>query len=112
MVDAPATPRFPSVPPRAGHYESFYLKACDPSDPVAVWIRYTIFKRPGAAPVGSVWFTFFDGSADGPQAVKVTLPGPRSAGGDYISVGESRFGPGAVVGSAAADQGCDAAWDL
>ncbi|MDQ3991508.1 MAG: hypothetical protein M3245_04255, partial [Actinomycetota bacterium] len=77
-------PRFPSVPPKAGHYESFYLNACHPEAPVALWIRYTVHKRPGAPPTASVWFTLFDRSAEGPRATKVTLPEPRSGGGDYI----------------------------
>ena len=31
----------------AGHYESYYLKACHPEEPLGVWIRYTVHKRPG-----------------------------------------------------------------
>ena len=29
-------------------YESFYLRAVSPEEPVGVWIRYTVHKRPGA----------------------------------------------------------------
>jgi hypothetical protein len=90
--------RFPGVPARAGHYESFYLKACHPQRPLAVWIRYTVHKRPGAEPSGSLWFTLFDTSADGPRAEKVTLPAPQAGGGGWIRVGEAalggRLGPG------------------
>ena len=70
----PTEARFPSVPGGAGHYESFYLKACDPERPLGAWIRYTVHKRPGAAPTGSLWFTLF--GPDGPRAAKVTVPGP------------------------------------
>ena len=96
---------------KAGHYESFYLKACHPSEPLGVWIRYTVHKRPGAPPNGSLWFTLFDSSADGPSATKAMLPGPESGGGDYIRIGQSRFGPGRVVGSTRTEP-YDAAWDL
>jgi hypothetical protein len=95
----PTEARFPAVRPGAGHYESFYLKACDPVLPLGVWIRYTVHKRPGAEPNGSLWFTLFDGSADGPRARKVTLPGPRAGGGEWIGVGEACMGPGAAEGT-------------
>ena len=49
-VTMPTHARFPEVDLKAGHYESFYLKACHPSEPLGVWIRYTVHKRPGGAP--------------------------------------------------------------
>ena len=42
--------RFPAVPPAAGHYESYYMRAAHPTDPLGVWIRYTVHKRPDALP--------------------------------------------------------------
>jgi hypothetical protein len=103
----PTEARFPGVPARAGHYESFYLKACHPARPLGVWIRYTVHKRPGSPPTGSLWFTLFDAAADGPSARKVTLPGPRSGGGEWLGVGEAfirdRGAAGALEG---------ARWDL
>ena len=39
--------RFPGVDRRAGHYESFYIKATRPGGGRAVWIRHTVHKRPG-----------------------------------------------------------------
>jgi hypothetical protein len=105
--------RFPAVPLARGHYESFYLKAADPARPVAVWIRYTVHKRPGRATTASLWFTLFDRAAGAPRASKVTYAASelRSGEGDYIRIGDSRFSPGAVVGSAASDA-LDAAWEL
>ena len=44
--------RFPDVPSGKGHYESFYLKACHPSEPLGVWIRYTVHKNSAQAPQG------------------------------------------------------------
>ena len=76
-MDDPTRARFPDVPHDAGHYESFYLRAAHPSEPLGIWIRYTVHKRPGEEPKGSVWFTLFDAGADGPWAVKVTEPWPR-----------------------------------
>ena len=103
--------RFPELPLAAGHYESFYLKASHPTDPVSIWIRYTIHKRPGEAPLGSLWFTLFDARADGPWAVKVTTPVVGTGAGEYVHVGEARFEPGRVFGSASAD-GREASWEL
>jgi hypothetical protein len=104
-------PRFPDVPRKAGHYESFYLKARHPSEPLAAWIRYTVHKRPHADPKGSLWFTLFDASAEGPRASKVTLPSLGTGADHYIHIGESRFGPGDVSGRATSDS-ADAAWEL
>ena len=94
----PTEARFPAVPAAQGHYESFYLKACHPDRALGVWIRYTVHKRPGAQPSGSLWFTLFDGSADGPRAHKATLPGPMAGDGHWIRVGEASMGDGAANG--------------
>jgi hypothetical protein len=103
----PTEARFTSLPAGAGHYESFYLKACHPEQALGVWIRYTVHVRPGVAPTGSLWFTLFDGSADGPVARKVTVPGPTAGGGAWIGVGEAVLGPDVARGAAE-----DASWDL
>ncbi len=69
--------RFPAVALAAGHYESFYLKACHPSEPQGVWIRYTVHKRPGEAATGSLWFTLFDRSAGRPARREADVRGGR-----------------------------------
>jgi hypothetical protein len=102
----PTAARFPAVPAKAGHYESFYLKLCDPSEPLGAWIRYTAHKRPGAEPTGSLWFTLFEPS--GPTAAKLTLPGPGTGGTDWLRVGEARIGADGASGSI----GEDVAWRL
>jgi hypothetical protein len=107
MAPSPTDARFPAIAPGAGHYESWYLKLGHPSEPLGVWIRYTIHKRPGAAPTGSLWFTLFDGAADGPRAYKETLPEPSAGDGDWVRVGESRIGDGGADGHAG-----DALWKL
>lgn len=48
---------------RAGHYESYFQRANHPSEPRALWIRYTVFC-PKDAPdkaEGELWFVYFDG---------------------------------------------------
>jgi hypothetical protein len=106
-MDDPTRARFADVPTDGGHYESFYLRAAHPSEPLGIWIRYTVHKRRGAEPTGSLWFTLFDGAADGPWAVKVTEPGPRLPSGAFVEIAGATFGPGAVNGSAG-----EASWDL
>ncbi len=72
--------RFPKVAAKRGHYESFYIKACQPGGGQGIWIRHTVHKRPGAEPNASIWFVLFDREADGPRATKVTVPAERALG--------------------------------
>ena len=106
-----STARFPAVATAAGHYESFYLKASHPTDPVSLWVRYTVHKRPGEAPRGSLWFTLFDARAEAPWAVKVTTDEVGAGDDHLIHVGAARFEPGRVTGSASSD-GRTASWSL
>jgi hypothetical protein len=92
--------RFPAM---AAGYESFYLRACHPDGGLGVWIRYTVHRRPGQAPSGSLWFTLFEES--GPTATKLTVPDP--AAGDWIRIADARLGPGSATGRAN-----EAEWDL
>jgi hypothetical protein len=107
----PTRARFPAVDRGSGHYESFYVKACHPSGGLGVWIRYTVHKRPGAEPVGSVWFTLFDAEAGAPYAVKETLPAPSSGGTAWLRVGEAAIGNGRATGGASGE-GRAASWEL
>jgi hypothetical protein len=102
------TARFPALPAKAGHYESFYIKACHPSDPLGLWIRHTVHKRPGEAPTGSLWFTLFDGR---PSAVKETLADVGAGDDEYIHIGGSALGFGTAAGRAEGE-GRTASWDL
>ena len=112
-MDDATRARFPGVPAEAGHYESYYLRAAHPSEPVGIWIRYTIHKRPGARPTGSLWFTLFDAAADAPLASKVTFPADalHTDGTDYVDIGDSSFGPTRIHGAARTER-CDASWQL
>jgi hypothetical protein len=105
--------RFPRVGAKAGHYESFYVKACEPGGGRGVWIRHTVHKRPGAEPNASIWFTFFDRAADGPRATKVTVPAAELSvpPGSWIRVADAEIGPGAAEGSVDTEA-LAAAWSL
>jgi len=105
--------RFPRVAAKAGHYESFYIKACQPGGGRGVWIRHTVHKRPGAEPNASIWFVLFDRAADGPRATKVTVPaGELSAPpGSWIRVAGAEVGPGRARGSVSTEA-LDASWSF
>src|ERR1700709_1088871 len=93
--------RFPRVAAKAGHYESFYIKACEPGGGRGIWIRHTVHKRPGAEPSASIWFVFFDRAAAAPPATKVTLPASELSApeGSWIRVGDAELAPGQAEGS-------------
>jgi hypothetical protein len=105
--------RFPGVAGKAGHYESFYIKACQPGGGRGIWIRHTVHKRAGAEPNASIWFVLFDREAEGPRATKVTVPAAELAAppGSWIRVGAAEIGPGRAQGSVATDA-LNASWDL
>jgi hypothetical protein len=105
--------RFMGVPAKAGHYESFYIKACEPGGGRGVWIRHTVHKRPGAEPNGSIWFCLFDRSGEGPRATKVTVAADQLSApkDDWIRVGDAEIGPGRAEGSVDTEA-LSAAWSL
>jgi hypothetical protein len=109
----PTAARFPEVGRRAGFYESFYLRACDPAERRGVWIRHTVHKKPGVEPRASLWFVLFDPEAGLPYAVKQTHPAPAlsSGDGDWIRIGESALRADGARGSASGE-GRTAEWDL
>ena len=110
-VDDLILPRFPTLRRDDGGYESYYLKAAHPSEPKAVWIRHTVHKRPGAAPTGALWCTFFDRDAGAPLAIKQTLGSPRAGGDELLRLGNARFGRREASAHVEAD-GRDGGWDL
>lgn len=104
MSDDPFRARFGEL---AHGYESFYLRACRPEGGLGVWIRYTVHRRDGEPPAGSLWFTLFDAAAPGPVATKLTLPGPTVADGEWIKIGDAGIGPGGADGAIG-----DISWEL
>ncbi len=105
--------RFPRVGQKAGHYESFYVKACEPGGGRGIWIRHTVHKRPGAEPNASIWFVCFDRAAEGPRATKVTVPAAQLSvpAGSWIRVADAEIGPGRAEGSVDTEA-LSAAWSL
>ncbi|TMM17467.1 MAG: hypothetical protein E6F96_08665 [Actinobacteria bacterium] len=89
-----ASPIFPRAPVRAGMYESFYLRAVAPDEPLGAWIRHTVHKRPGQRPRGSVWCTLFDASQGPPLMHKLTTDGLQVPAGGWIAVTDAGAGGG------------------
>jgi hypothetical protein len=103
-----ATAVFPNASAGAGMYESFYLRAVSPLEPVGVWIRYTVHKRPGQRPAGSIWCTVFDARRGAPFMHKLTAPDPTAPAGAWIEIGD-----GATLGPERAEGTCGGAhWSL
>jgi hypothetical protein len=68
---------------RAGHYESYFLRGNHPEQPLAFWIRYTVFSPKGRpeAGCGELWAIVFDGEMRRCIAAKREVP-----------IAECRFG--------------------
>src|SRR5215211_8494996 len=77
--------RFPAVERRDGHYESFYIKATQPSGGRGVWIRHTVHKRPDEEPTAAIWLTLFDAGAPSPRATKASF------GADQLSAPQGAY---------------------
>jgi hypothetical protein len=88
-------------------YESFYLRAVSPDEPVCVWIRHTVHKRPGERARGSVWCTVFDAGKGRPYMHKLTSDALSVPGGGWIEVDGARFTPEHAEGACGA-----ARWSL
>ncbi|MGA2455239.1 MAG: hypothetical protein ABSG93_17140 [Solirubrobacteraceae bacterium] len=98
---------FASAPSSARMYESFYLRAVSPEEPVGIWIRHTISKPAGREPTGAVWCTVFDARRGRPFMHKHSGQQPSTPAGSWIALGESEIGPGHAQGSCGA-----ARWSL
>ncbi len=94
-----ADPVFPNAASGAGMYESFYVRAVSPLEPIGVWLRHTVHKRPGRPPTGSVWCTVFDAAAGAPFMHKATFDELSVPAGGWIDVGgRAAMGPGVAEG--------------
>jgi hypothetical protein len=100
--------RFPDVATARPHYESVYCSLVHPTEPEALWVRTTVAKRPGNAPTGALWVTWF--SPNGIRATKINDLAV-SPGGLGISCGPASQGPAGTRGSVESDQ-LSARWDL
>lgn len=89
----------------AGHYESWFLRANHPADPLAFWIRYTIFSPRGraAAALGELWAIAFDGLRGEIRAAKSEVPLDVcrfSTSGLDVRIGSSLLTAGHLEGEA------------
>lgn len=104
---------FPQARMRTGMYESFYLRAVAPGEPLGVWIRHTVQKPSARAPRGSLWCTVFDAARGRPFMHKLTSGKLRVPPGDWIEVGSPDEGEGGAMSGERAIGSCgDAEWSL
>ena len=83
---------FPAASAGAGMYESFFLRTYCPQEPVGVWIRYTVEKRPGHAPSGSLWCTVFDARRGAPRQERLSGLALAVPADGWIAVGAATIG--------------------
>jgi len=107
---------FARTPARKAMYESFYVRAVSPSEPVGVWIRHTAQKRAGAAAVGSVWCTVFDAARGRPFMAKLTSESIREPSDGWVAIGDADgagTAGGGTIGPAGTRGACGgASWSL
>jgi hypothetical protein len=92
-----------------GHYESFYLRANHPSEPLAFWLRYTIFAphgRPEDAE-GELWAVVFDPSI---TSAYVAVPLAECAFGRAAF--DVRVAGATLDGTSLRGRAGDISWDL
>jgi hypothetical protein len=101
---------------RAGHYESFFLRANHPTRSLAFWIRYTLLspdRHPQDA-IGELWAVWFNGESGCHVAVKREVPFSRCSFKTTefsAQVDDAQLGPGRLQG-VAASSGHSVAWNL
>jgi hypothetical protein len=89
-------------------YESFFLRAVSPAEPVGAWLRYTVHKDPGEQPWGSVWCTVFDARQAAPFMHKTTTHELGVPADGWLSIADdASIGPGTARGRCG-----DAHWSL
>jgi hypothetical protein len=103
----PVSAVFPHASQRKGIYESFYLRAVSPDEPIGAWIRYTVHKPPGAPPQGALWCTVFDARLGRPFQHKLTTNELGVPAGEWISIGDAHLGPDGAQGTCG-----EASWSL
>jgi len=99
---------------RAGHYESWFVRANAAHERAAFWVRYTVFSPRGAPQdaVGELWAIAF--TSKGIVAVKEEHPIADcsfGSGGLDVRIGKATLDGEVVRGGATAD-GHTIAWDL
>jgi hypothetical protein len=101
---------------KAGHYESYFLRANHPSKPLAFWIRYTIFSPQGhpEKAIGELWAIYFDGQNGLDTAVKKELPFNQCSFSSTTldaKIGDALLNTGKLTGGASSHNH-EIKWDL
>ena len=76
-----------------GHYESYFQRANHPAQPLAFWVRYTIFSptgRPQDA-IGELWAVVFNASTGRHVVAKTEVPIDRCAFSNVVGVPMAHF---------------------
>jgi hypothetical protein len=106
------------MPVKTPYYESRFVRANHPDQPLALWLRETLLLPTVGAPVADVWVMVFDPDGAGNRALKVGYPIGSSgyryetgAGTWTARIGDTTIDDvsarGAITGA-----GRSAAWDL
>lgn len=108
--------QFPSAALDSKMYESFYLRAVSPEEPLGAWIRYTVEKAPGLPARGSLWVSVFDADAGAPFMHRQSSEQLAVPDDGWIAIGDdSYFGPTLAQGymelSAGSDPGAGSGSD-
>jgi hypothetical protein len=88
-----------------GHYESYFQRANHPAQPLAFWVRYTIFSptgRPQDA-IGELWAVVFNASTGRHVVAKTEVPFDRCTFSNdrfAVRIADSELAPGVLVGRA------------
>ena len=88
-----------------GHYESYFQRANHPAQPLAFWVRYTIFiptGRPQDA-IGELWAVVFNASTGRHVVAKTEVPFDRCTFSNdrfAVRIANSELAPGVLVGRA------------
>jgi hypothetical protein len=97
--------QFPLASLDRGMYESFYLRAVSPDEPLGAWIRYTVEKAPGLAARGSLWVSVFDASAGAPFMHRQSSDELTAPSDGWIAIGSnSHLGPTLAQGHMQLDE--------
>lgn len=107
-----ANAMFARTPARKAMYESFYVRAVAPSQPLGVWIRHTAQKLPGERARGSLWCTVFDAERGAPFQHKLTSERLTVPADGWIAL-EGDGGQGGSLGPSGTGGTCGpASWSL
>jgi len=89
----------------AGHYESYFQRANHPAQPLAFWIRYTLFNpagRPQDA-IGELWAVVFNGHTGRHAVAKTEVPIDQCAFSNdrfAVHIADAELSPGVLNGHA------------